>query len=71
MLLNEWTDSSAGKTFFTVPVEAPNRMIDYILYRPTDRWRVKETRPLDEAVASDHRAVLSVLEIVAPAPATE
>jgi endonuclease/exonuclease/phosphatase (EEP) superfamily protein YafD len=64
MLLNEWTDSSADKSFFTVPVEAPNRKIDYILYRPAAQWRVKESRPLDEVVASDHRAVLSVLEII-------
>jgi endonuclease/exonuclease/phosphatase family metal-dependent hydrolase len=47
----------------TVPVAAPRRQIDYILFRPADRWRVIEVRVLDEAVASDHRAIFAVLEL--------
>ena len=50
----------------TIPVEEPTRQIDYILLRPADRWRVIQTRVLDEAVASDHRAILAVLELEAP-----
>jgi endonuclease/exonuclease/phosphatase family metal-dependent hydrolase len=37
---------------------------DFVLLRPTDRWRVLESRSLDEQVASDHRPVLTVLEWV-------
>jgi endonuclease/exonuclease/phosphatase family metal-dependent hydrolase len=52
----------------TVPVKDPRRQIDYILYRPNDRWRVIETMVLEEAVASDHRAILAVLDLVADKP---
>jgi endonuclease/exonuclease/phosphatase family metal-dependent hydrolase len=47
----------------TIPVEKPTRQIDFILFYPSDRWRVIETKVLDEAVASDHRPLLSVLEL--------
>lgn len=47
----------------TVPVEQPDRQIDFVLVRPAARWQVIETRVLDEAVASDHRAILAVLEL--------
>jgi len=37
---------------------------DFVLYRPARRWRVLESRSIDETVASDHRPVLVVLELV-------
>ncbi len=49
----------------TIPVAKPTRQIDFILFRPQSRWRVIETRVLDEAVASDHRAFFSVVELSA------
>lgn len=58
----------------TIPVGQPKHQIDYILFRPTDRWNVVETKVLDEAVASDHRAMLAVLELsdeIAVAPVGE
>ena len=48
----------------TVPVVKPMRQIDYILVRPKGRWKVVETQVLDEAVASDHRAIFAVIELV-------
>jgi endonuclease/exonuclease/phosphatase family metal-dependent hydrolase len=48
----------------TVPVAKPLRQIDYILIRPKDRWKMVETKVLDEAVASDHRAIFAVIELV-------
>ncbi len=48
----------------TFPVDKPVRQIDHILVYPPARWRVIETRVLDEAVASDHRAIFSVVELV-------
>lgn len=47
----------------TFPVDAPTRQIDHVLFRPADRWKVVETRVLGEAVASDHRPLLVVLEL--------
>lgn len=48
----------------TIPVDQPKQQIDFILVRPRERWRVVETRVLDESVASDHRAILSVVELL-------
>jgi endonuclease/exonuclease/phosphatase family metal-dependent hydrolase len=46
----------------TIPVAQPTRQIDFILFRPADRWRVIEVHVLDESVASDHRAIFAVLD---------
>lgn len=55
------TDSAPMLTF---PADKPDRQIDYVLVRPRARWKVVETRILDEPVASDHRPLLTVLELV-------
>jgi endonuclease/exonuclease/phosphatase (EEP) superfamily protein YafD len=47
----------------TFPADAPRRQIDHVLARPAPRWKVVETRALDEPVASDHRPLLVVLEL--------
>ena len=47
----------------TIPVREPARQIDYVLFRPAERWKVIETKVLDEPVASDHRPLLAVLEL--------
>jgi endonuclease/exonuclease/phosphatase family metal-dependent hydrolase len=51
----------AAESIHTFPVGKPDRRLDYVMYRPADRWQVVEVRVLDEAVASDHRALLTVL----------
>ncbi len=56
----------AGPDLPTVPVAKPTRQIDFILYRPRNRWTVLKTEVLKETVASDHRAILSVLRLNAP-----
>jgi endonuclease/exonuclease/phosphatase family metal-dependent hydrolase len=57
----KWTQANEEERP-TVPVAEPRRQIDFILLRPTSRWKVIEFRVLDEAVASDHRAILAVLD---------
>jgi endonuclease/exonuclease/phosphatase family metal-dependent hydrolase len=52
----------------TTPVETPTRQIDFILRRPVGRWRCLEARVLPEAVASDHRAYLMILELEPSSP---
>lgn len=47
----------------TVPVKEPKQQIDYILFRPQNRWKVVDVNVLDEAVASDHRAIAATLEL--------
>lgn len=46
------------------PAAGPKKQIDYVLFCPTNRWRVVETRVLEEPVASDHRPLLVVLELL-------
>ncbi len=57
----------------TIPVDKPRGQIDYILVRSpgedgaaATRWRVLSFKVLDEAVASDHRAVFAELELLPP-----
>ncbi|MEX2174355.1 MAG: endonuclease/exonuclease/phosphatase family protein [Pirellulaceae bacterium] len=61
-LLTTWTNTT-DKPLPTTPVASPRRQIDYVLVRPAARWKIVEARVLDEAVASDHRALLVVLEL--------
>lgn len=61
-LLKEWGNASST-VMPTTPVDAPKRQIDFILFRPKERWKVLEAKVLDEAVASDHRALLVVLKL--------
>ncbi len=63
ILLKEWTKSSSENTP-TSPSAKPRAKIDYILFRPANRWRVIETRVIDEKVGSDHCPFLSVLELI-------
>jgi endonuclease/exonuclease/phosphatase family metal-dependent hydrolase len=51
LLENGWVDAVA-----------PQSVIDYVLYRAADPWRVAQVKVIDDRVASDHRPVLVVLE---------
>ena len=64
LLRKQWTPASLGHVLLTIPVKEPARQIDYILFRPASRWRVIEVRVLEEFVASDHRAIFAVLELL-------
>jgi endonuclease/exonuclease/phosphatase family metal-dependent hydrolase len=60
LLAQGWKSAVTGPT---VPVKGPKRQIDFVLYRPADRWRVVEEKVLNEPVASDHLPVFAVLEM--------
>jgi endonuclease/exonuclease/phosphatase family metal-dependent hydrolase len=66
-LSEKWQNASDEETA-TVPVGKPRRQIDYVLFRPANRWRVVEVSVLDERVASDHRPLLAVLELLPERP---
>jgi endonuclease/exonuclease/phosphatase family metal-dependent hydrolase len=51
-----------GKDIGWVDLTAKISVIDYVLTRRTDGWRIVSAEALDEPVASDHLPVLAVLE---------
>lgn len=61
-----WLDTADafGDPQPTFPSNPPVKRIDYVFAHPADRWRVIETRVLDEPLASDHAPLLVVLELV-------
>lgn len=58
-----FTIPDKGADHFTFSSDNPQREIDFIAYRPADRFTVVESRVIDEPVASDHRPVLLVVEV--------
>ena len=63
-LQQRWTDAIDDPAAPSAPSSAPRSRIDYIFFRPQKRFRVVETRVVDEPVASDHCPVFAVLECV-------
>lgn len=59
-------EPSDGDFAPTFPSDGPRIKIDYILYGPRERWKVLESRVICDTVASDHCALLSVLELLPP-----
>jgi len=58
-----WTRTNL-KPMPTVPVKKPTRQIDFILYRSESRFETVESKVLDEAVASDHRAYFAEIRLL-------
>jgi endonuclease/exonuclease/phosphatase family metal-dependent hydrolase len=48
----------------TFPSNAPEKKIDYVMYYPKEKWKVVERKVLCDTIASDHCAVLVVLELL-------
>jgi endonuclease/exonuclease/phosphatase family metal-dependent hydrolase len=48
----------------TMPSVDPQRKIDYIMYAPKNRWRVLETRVIQDSIASDHCSYMAILELL-------
>ena len=59
-----WNRPEKEGNTFTFPANDPQREIDFILIRPAEHIRVLEYRVLDEEVASDHRPIFMVVEIL-------
>ncbi len=59
-LSEHWTIDPEAKP--TTPADKPGKQIDFVAFRPRNRWKIISTRVLDEPVASDHRPILMTLE---------
>ncbi|UCF21012.1 MAG: endonuclease/exonuclease/phosphatase family protein [Gemmatimonadota bacterium] len=57
-LFRTWENPDKGDDHLTFPSREPEREIDYVLYRPADRFQIVEIDVIDEPLASDHRPVL-------------
>lgn len=53
-----------GNPAYTYPSDEPVKKIDYVLFYPRDRWRVLETKVIQDPIASDHCAYLVTLELL-------
>jgi endonuclease/exonuclease/phosphatase family metal-dependent hydrolase len=62
-LFKHWTPSFTENEA-TYPADGPTKKIDYVLFRPATRWRVLEKKVIPDTIASDHCAVLVVLELL-------
>lgn len=62
ILSERLTIATADRSLRTFPATDPSKQIDFILYRPGDRFRTVEAMVIDEKVASDHRPVLALVE---------
>lgn len=63
ILRERWTNATDEPPSPTVPVVNPTSRIDYIFYRPADRFVLKEARVIPEEMASDHRPVFAELGV--------
>jgi len=52
------------KILKTIPASKPSRQIDYIFVQPKEHWKIIESQVLDEDIASDHRAIFSIIELI-------
>ena len=55
-----WKSATENRTYITL-IPKPTQ-IDYILFRPGDRWKVIDTWVVDEQIASDHLPLVANLE---------
>lgn len=63
-LLKQWSHTADSGFAPTAPSGKPRSRIDYIFYRPEAAFRLIESKVIEESIASDHRPVLAVLEMV-------
>ena len=61
LLARHWhLPAKSREAHLTFPADEPVREIDFVLYRPAERFRLLEYRTVEERVASDHRPALAV-----------
>ena len=65
LLESEWSSAySKDNPQPTFPSTSPEKKIDYVMFHPKERWEVIETKVICDETASDHCAVLVVLELL-------
>ena len=49
---------------YTYPSDKPTKKIDYVMFYPQNRWKVLETKVIQNTIASDHLAYLVTLQLL-------
>ena len=63
VMASQWMDAAHGIAAPTIPATNPRRRIDYILCAPSKKWTTTQSKVLEEPIASDHRPVMSTLQL--------
>ena len=63
-LERHWTNAIDDEKTPSAPSTKPTSRIDYIVYRPHTSFRLTHTEVINESLASDHRPVLAVFELI-------
>lgn len=65
-ILTEFWAPSYGKDLPdpTYPSTNPSKKIDYVMFYPKDRWKVIETKVIQDSIASDHCAYLVTVQLL-------
>jgi len=63
-ILAEWSPASGANPEPTHPFDTPRVKIDYILTKPSSRWRVVDCRVIVGNPASDHCPVIATFELL-------
>lgn len=65
-ILEEMWTPSYNKEYpdFTFPSDNPIKKIDYVMFYPENKWKVLETKVIQDPIASDHCAYLVILELL-------
>ncbi|MGC9341908.1 MAG: endonuclease/exonuclease/phosphatase family protein [Bacteroidales bacterium] len=63
ILKKHWTVAAGENPHPTYPSDYPRKKIDYILFQPSGAWKILKTEVICDSVASDHCALLSVLQL--------
>ncbi|MCG8511355.1 MAG: endonuclease/exonuclease/phosphatase family protein [Rhodospirillales bacterium] len=63
-LLTRWTDPANGNKLPTYPSIDPRVRIDFILYRPANRFEMVEVEVIEGVRASDHCPVMMVVKVL-------
>jgi len=66
ILQQRWTSTVENPPAPSAPSVKPTSRIDYVFYRPETRFRLVQAEVIAESMASDHRPVLAVLELLGP-----
>ncbi|MBL7648689.1 MAG: endonuclease/exonuclease/phosphatase family protein [Candidatus Hydrogenedentes bacterium] len=66
ILKESWTPTDGLDAPPTFPSNKPEIKIDYVFFSPRERWVAKETRVIENTLASDHFALLCTLEFSTP-----